>query len=149
MHRLSQESVSFTFTGAAALALVAAVSWAWFPPAGGIARSDAAHASRIPDAEIAAGVSLTHLHKADRALASKVVQTTMGEEVGRVISVSLQSDGTPKSVRVSLSKTLDASRHTVRIDVENLLYLTGRDVLVTRFTKAETAELLGNGNAAN
>jgi len=145
MRRLAQETLPIAFTGAAAVALTAVVSLASFPPAERVAPLNATAASRIPDAEIAAGVSLTHILRPERTLVSKVVQTTMGEEVGRIAAVALDADGEPAMVTISLAKTLGASRASARIAADNLLYLPKRDALVTRFTEAETASLIRNG----
>ena len=108
------------------------------------ARSSTSHTSRIPDAEIAAGVSLSDIDNPEEMLASKVVQTTMGEEVGRVAKVLLSPDGAPRAVDIELAKRPGAKRKA-RVDPENLLYLPQRDAVVMRFNSAETAELLRNG----
>jgi len=112
-------------------------------------RAIAAQPSRIPDAEIAAGVSLSDIGRPEDALVAKVVETTTGEEVGRIVRVLLSPDGEPRAVEIQLTKGLGAKRQRARIDPENLLYLPQRDKLVTRFNTAETAQLLHGGKEAD
>src|SRR5262245_46406802 len=88
-------------------------------------RTPPTKSTRIPDAEIAAGVSLIDIDHPAEALASKVVQATSGERVGRVSRVLLLPDGAAKVVEVELAKSVAAKR-TARINPDNLLYLPHR-----------------------
>lgn len=106
---------------------------------------DRAASARIPESEIAAGISLFDLDRADEVLPSKIVQTTTGEEVGRVARVLIAPDGAPKAVEIQFAKRLGAKRQKARVDPENLIYLPGREAVVTRFNEAEIAQLLREG----
>jgi hypothetical protein len=80
------------------------------------------------------------LHSLDTA----EIKDRTGEPIGDVRSVEISDDGTAQAVRANVGGFLGMNEKVVTIPADKLMYLKGRNILVTGMSKTELSKLSSN-----
>jgi hypothetical protein len=129
----SAESASLLITTVSATMLTMAVFTAqpWDLP---VSEAEAA------ELDVSTGLSLDRIANADRVLPALRVETSKGEQIGEVQAVRMGRNGI-EAVTVKTRGLFGAG--TASVKAEDLVYMPGRNTLVSRLTGAELASQRG------
>jgi len=127
----SAESLSLFITAISAAMLTVAV-----------ATSEATPSRELPTIEtvdVSAGVPLKAIQNPADVLPSMTVETSQGEQLGRVRSVDLDPDGAVQSVTIATPSWFGLTTATATLNADDLVYLRDRHSLASRLTPTEVA----------
>jgi hypothetical protein len=92
----------------------------------------------IQELDVASGLPLSRVVNPDRTLATLRVETSKGEKIGEVGAVKMGRDGI-EAVTVKTRAQFGGGSVTTTIRAEDLVYMRGRNTLVSRLTRSELA----------
>jgi hypothetical protein len=92
-------------------------------------------------ADMKSAVPLSKVKDAKDKLATAKVDDPMGHIIGPVKEVVTGKSGTPTAVHVDVGGWLGAGERVVSINAGNFTYIPGRDILVTKMSKAQIEKL--------
>jgi hypothetical protein len=102
----------------------------------GVGAGDTLSASDMKSA-----MPLSKVKDAKAKLATAKVDDPMGHIIGPVKEVVTGKSGTPTAVHVDVGGWLGAGERVVSINAGNFTYIPGRDILVTKMSKAQIEKL--------
>ncbi len=91
----------------------------------------------VTEAAVPSGVPLNEVANPSRTLSAATVQTSKGEKIGEVRAVEIGNDGRPTAVKVATNGLFGLGTLTKSINANDLIYVKGPNILVSRLTKAE------------
>lgn len=89
--------------------------------------------------DVSAGVPLKAIQNPADVLPSMAVETSTGEELGKVRSVDLGADGAIESVTVATRGWFGLTTMTATLNADDLVYVRDRNSLASRLTQIEMA----------
>lgn len=127
----SAESVSLLITAVSATMLAMAVLTT-YP-----AKLEPASA-RVTELDVSTGLSLDRVADPKHTLPTLLVETSRGERIGEVRSVKMGRGGV-EAVTVKTNGLFGIGAVTTTMQADDLVYMRGRNTLVSRLTGAELA----------